>query len=171
VVKIQSIAHRTSLDSFIFPIPMLLPELCRYSVVYHQDAEIGASPTWPVQLFVNLTVSYDMITRVLENVFDTQDLGFSGMVRNRIIEMIVFTVENWKADVRRRGGASLKGDGAMGSWVKDLLARCDASLPPPGSGHNNGGSDLAEVRKRLKSLRREVEGIIERGPGGSLRFM
>lgn len=91
--KIQNIAHRTSLDSFIFPIQTLLPELCRYAVAYQQDITIGADPSWPVQLFLTLGVSHDMIIRVLENIFDTQDYGFSGSVRNRIIELIVFVID------------------------------------------------------------------------------
>ncbi|CAM1503113.1 Fc.00g078890.m01.CDS01 [Cosmosporella sp. VM-42] len=167
--KIQNIAHRTSLDSFIFPIQTLLPELCRYAVAYQQDATIGADPSWPIQLFLTLGVSHDMIVRVLENIFDTQDYGFSGSVRNRIIELIVFVVNDWAAEVRRRGGAG-KG-GSIGPSVGELLARCDAALPPPGHGNNNGGADLADVRRVLKTLRREVAGLVERVPSGSLRFM
>lgn len=167
--KIQNIAHHTSLDSFVFPIQTLLPELCRYAVAYQQDATIGADPTWPVQLFLSLGVSHDMIVRVLENIFDTQDYGFSGMVRNRIIEIIAYVVNDWVAEVRRRGGAS-KG-GSIGSSVGELLARCEAALPPPGQGNNNGGTDLADVRRVLRSLRREVSGLVERVPTGSLRFM
>lgn len=167
--KIQNIAHRSSLDSFIFPIQTLLPELCRYAVAYQQDATIGADPTWPIQLFLTLGVSHDMIVRVLENIFDTQDYGFSGSVRNRIIELIGFVVNDWVAEVRRRGGSG-KG-GTIGPSVGELLARCDAALPRPGQGNNNGGTDLADVRRVLKTLRREVAGLVERVPTGSLRFM
>lgn len=167
--KIQNIAHHTSLDSFVFPIQTLLPELCRYAVAYQQDATIGADPSWPVQLFLALGVSHDMIVRVLENIFDTQDYGFSGMVRNRIIEIIVFAVSDWVAEVRRRGGAS-KGS-SIGLSVGELLGRCESALPPPGHGSNYGGAELAEIRRVLKSLRREVAGLVERAPTGSLRFM
>ncbi|KAM5345253.1 hypothetical protein ACJ41O_011115 [Fusarium nematophilum] len=166
--KIQNIAHRTSLDSFIFPIQDLLPELCRYAVAYQQDATIGADPSWPVQLFLTLGVSHDMIVRVLEGVFDSQDYGFSGSVRNRMIELIVYVVNDWVAEVRRRGGAG-KG-GAIGASVADLLKRCDAALPPPGHGNNAGGADLADVRRVLKALKREVDGLSQRVPTGSLRF-
>ncbi|GKU05553.1 hypothetical protein FLAG1_08433 [Fusarium langsethiae] len=166
--KIQNIAHRTSLDSFIFPIQDLLPELCRYAVAYQQDATIGADPTWPVQLFLTLGVSHDMIIRVLEGVFDSQDYGFSGSVRNRMIELIVYVVNDWVAEARRRGGAG-KG-GAIGPSVADLLKRCDAALPPPGHGNNAGGADLADVRRVLKGLKREVDGLSQRVPTGSLRF-
>ncbi|KAF7560927.1 hypothetical protein G7046_g3212 [Stylonectria norvegica] len=123
--KIQNIAHRASLDSVIFPISTLLPEVCRYSVAYQQDATIGADPSWPIQLFLTLNVSHEMIVRVLENIFDTQDYGFSGAVRNRIIELIVFTVNDWVAEVRRRGGAG-KG-GSIGPAVSDLLSRRQTS--------------------------------------------
>jgi nuclear pore complex protein Nup155 len=167
--KIQNIAHRTSLDSFVFPIPTLLSELCRYAVAYQQDATIGADPAWPVQLFLALGVSHDMIVRVLENVFDTQDYGFSGMVRNRIIELIVYVVNDWVAETRRRGGAA-KG-GSLGASVSDLLSRCESALPSPGHGHNNGGADLADIRRVLRTLRREVAGLVERVPSGSIRFM
>ncbi|KAG5951413.1 hypothetical protein E4U53_003149 [Claviceps sorghi] len=167
--KIQSIARHTSLDSFVFPIQTLLPEVCRYAVAYQQDASIGADPTWPVQLFLSLGISHDMIVRVLEGIFDTQDYGFSGMVRNRIIEMIAHVVNDWVAEARRRGGAG-KG-GSIGPSVGDLLARCEAALPPPGQGNNNGGSNLADVRRVVRTLRREVAGLIERVPTGSLRFL
>ncbi|GAB0133086.1 hypothetical protein EsDP_00001502 [Epichloe bromicola] len=167
--KIQNIAHHTSLDSFVFPIQTLLPELCRYAVAYQQDATIGADPTWPVQLFLSLGVSHDMIVRVLESIFDTQDYGFSGMVRNRIVENIAYVVNDWVAEVRRRGGAG-KG-GSIGQSVGELLGRCEAALPPPGQGSNNGGADLADIRRALRTLRREVTGLIERVPTGSLRFM
>ncbi|KAG5993287.1 hypothetical protein E4U54_003408 [Claviceps lovelessii] len=167
--KIQNIARHTSLDSFVFPIQTLLPEVCRYAVAYQQDATIGADPTWPAQLFLSLGVSHDMIVRVLEGIFDTQDYGFSGMVRNRIIEIIAHVVNDWVAEVRRRGGAG-KG-GSMGPSVGDLLARCEAALPPPGQGNNTGGSDLADVRRVVRTLRREVAGLIERVPTGSLRFL
>ncbi|PFH56451.1 hypothetical protein XA68_16489 [Ophiocordyceps unilateralis] len=167
--KIRIIAHRTSLDSFVFPIQTLLPELSRYAVNYHQDATIGADPTWPVQLFLALGVSHDMIVRVLENMFDTQDYGFNGNARNRVIEMIVYVVNSWAGEVRRRGGAD-KG-GSIGPSVGELLTRCEDGLPLPGQGSNIGGANLADIRRALKTLRREVAGLVERVPTGSLRFM
>ncbi|KAK5991337.1 Nuclear pore protein [Cladobotryum mycophilum] len=167
--KIQNIAHHTSLDSFVFPIQTLLPQLCRYAVAYQQDATIGADPTWPVQLFLSLGVSHDMIVRVLENIFDTQDYGFSGTVRNRMIEVIVYVVNDWVAEVRRRGGAG-KG-GSLGPSVGDLLQRCEGALPAAGHGSNNGGADLADVRRVLRMLRREVAGLVDRLPTASVRFM
>lgn len=168
--KIQNIAHRTSLDSFVFPISTLLPDVCRYAASSEQDARVGADPAWPVQLFLSLGVSHDMVTRVLENVFDTQDFGFSGSARWRIVELIVYTVNDWVAETRRRGGAS-KGSGAIGPSVGELLVRCEGVMPPPGQGVNPGGSELADIRRVLRQVRREVQGMVERIPVGSMRFM
>ena len=166
--KINYIAHRVSLDSFVFPIQTLLPELCRYAVAYQQDATIGADPTWPIGLFLKLRVSHDMIVRVLENIFDTQDYGFSGSVRNRVIELIVSAVRDWVDEVRRTGGIS-KGS-AIGPSINDLLSRCESAMPAPGRGRNDGGRDLSDVRMDLRALRREVAALVDRVPAGSMRF-
>ncbi|PHH69897.1 hypothetical protein CDD82_7460 [Ophiocordyceps australis] len=166
--KMQNIAHRTSLDSFVFPIENLVPELCRYALVNRQDNTIGAEPSWPIQLFLTLGVSHEMLLRVLDGVFETQDYGFAGTARHRIIEMIAYLANDWVAEARRRGG---NGKGfSVGPWVVDLLTRCEQALPPPGQGSNPGGADLADVRRVLRTLRREVSGLVERVPTGSLRF-
>ena len=167
--RIQNIAHQTSLDSFVFPIQTLLPQLCRYAVAEKQGSEINADATWPVQLFLRLGVNHDMIIRVLENIFDTQDYGFSGNTRNRVIELIVYVVNDWLADVRRRGGAGKSG--SIGPAVGELLARCETAMPAAGYGSNPGGGELADIRRTLRTLRRDIAGLIERVPTGSLRFM
>ncbi len=137
-------------------------------MAYQQDATIGADAMWPVQLFLTLGVSHNMIVQVLENIFDTQDHGFSGMVRNRMIELIVFVVNDWAAEARRRGGQA--NGGTIGTAVGELLARCESALPPAGHGNNNGGADLADIRRVLKALRREVAGLVDRAPSASLRW-
>lgn len=169
-VKIQNIAHRTSLDSVIFPIPTLLPEVCRYACVNGQDATIGADPAWPVQLFLAVGVSHDMIIRVLEHVFDTQDYGFTGTARRtRLVELIAYVVDSWAKEIRRRG-ASAKGTGLMSPGLVDLIERCERALPPAPGGNNLGGADLPELRRIVKTLKREVSSLVERMGTGSLRF-
>ncbi|KAJ8119742.1 hypothetical protein O1611_g10542 [Lasiodiplodia mahajangana] len=67
ITKIEGICHRSSKDSFIFPIPSLMPEICRYAVENSQDGRIGADVHWPINLFLHLDVSHDLVVRVLEN--------------------------------------------------------------------------------------------------------
>ncbi|SPN98488.1 related to NUP170 - nuclear pore protein [Cephalotrichum gorgonifer] len=172
-VKVQNIAHRTACDTVIFPISTLLPEICRYACAQRQDASIGADPTWPVQLFLGVGVSHDVVVRVLEHVFDTQDYGFSVMARRtRLIELIAYVVDSWSKEVRRRGGGGGLGGGAkigMGAGVVELLERCEAGLPAPPGGSNPGGMEVAELRRVIRTLRREVGSLVER-MGGTMRF-
>ncbi|KAL5600894.1 hypothetical protein BROUX41_005732 [Berkeleyomyces rouxiae] len=175
-VRIQEIAHRTSCDSLIFPVSHLLPEICQYAVVQEQDATIGAEPVWPVQLFLSIGISHEMIARILEHVFDTQDFGFTGSNRPRLIELIVYVVDGWVREARRRGVGNGAGRSvsALGHSIRDLLERCETELPPPGHGSNPGGKDINEVRRQLRNTQRDVANILERtmtsGMTGSMRF-
>jgi nuclear pore complex protein Nup155 len=169
-VKIQEIAHRTSCDTIIFPVNVLLPEVCQYAVANQQDAHIGADPAWPVQLFLSVGISHDLITRILENVYDTQDYGFAGVARTRLIELIMFVVDAWVKDVRRRGAGPSRGSNMIGAGVRELLERCEADLPAPGHGQNTGGADLNEVRRQLRQVRRDMDSLAERMATGSVRF-
>lgn len=155
---------------------------------------MGADPNWPVRLFLSLGVSHDMVTRVLENLFDTQDHGFTGALRLRVIEWIATVIEIWIAEVRRRGGnggnrmngsasigpgSTLGGaaggaapTGVLAQWVADLLVRCDDALPAPtgGAAHQNvGGCDLPELRRRVRGVKRDVQSMTER-LGSTMRW-
>jgi nuclear pore complex protein Nup155 len=167
--RIQNIAHQTSLDSFVFPIQTLLPQLCQYTVAEKQDATINADPTWPVQLFIRLGVSHELITRVLENIFDTQDYGFSGSTHTRVIELIVYVVNDWVADVRRRGGVGKSGP--IRTTLEDLLRRCEEAMPAAGYGSNQGGGEVADVRRVLRILRREVSELVLRSSASGLQYI
>lgn len=167
-VKIQNIAARTACDTVIFPIAALLPEICRYAVAERQDGTIGAQATWPVELFLSVGVSHDVVARVLEHVFDTQDYGFDTTARRtRLVELIAHVVGSWSKEVRRRGG--IGGKMGMGVGVVELLERCEGGLPAPPGGTNPGGMDVPELRRVVRTLKREVGGMVER-MGGSLRF-
>ncbi|MCV5117030.1 hypothetical protein OFC47_26790, partial [Escherichia coli] len=83
-----SIAHRTSLDSLIFPVDTLLPMVCAYAINNHQDASIGADPCWPVAAFLQLGVPHALTARVLENMPDAQEAPFVGKHRKLVVQWI-----------------------------------------------------------------------------------
>ncbi|KAK4240517.1 Non-repetitive/WGA-negative nucleoporin C-terminal-domain-containing protein [Achaetomium macrosporum] len=178
--QIQLIALRTSLDSLVFPVDTLLPEVCRFAVNNGQDASIGADPRWPVLLFLNLGVPHALVVQVLENLFDAQEAPFTGRRRKVVVQWIAAAVEAWVREVERRaagvmGGAGAGGkgggDGVIGAWVSELLARADeclvqiASAVPSGSARNGGAvspeaEELLDLRRVVKGLKRSVDGIL-----------
>ncbi|KAL2176873.1 Non-repetitive/WGA-negative nucleoporin C-terminal-domain-containing protein [Thermothelomyces heterothallicus CBS 202.75] len=187
--QIQLIAHRTSLDSLVFPVDTLLPEVCKYAVNNGQDASIGADPCWPVLLFLNLGVPHALVVQVLENMFDAQEAPFTGRRRKIVVQWIAVAVEAWVREVERRaagaaasggsfgasssvgasGGGAPGGDGVIGVWVSELLARADECLaqiaPAPASARTAGqvsaeAEETLELRRLVKGLKRSVDGIL-----------
>ncbi|KAH6685905.1 nucleoporin Nup157/170 [Plectosphaerella plurivora] len=172
IQKIQSIAHRIGSDSSVMPHRWLLKELARYSIDAEQDGNIGASPVWPVKLFLDLNVPHAEVIISLEEIFDAQEVGFTGNKRLRVMEFIIYAVESWRRKTQVSGGfQSMRADGTL-AQIRDLLSRCEEALPPVGhSGNlNPGGADVSEIRRELKTQKREIEGLGERGASGSLRF-
>lgn len=173
--NIQTIAHRTSLDSLIFPIDTLLPIVCKYAVSNGQDASIGADPCWPVLLFLQLGVSHALIVRVLEQIFDSQETPFTGRRRKVVVQWINVVVEAWAREIERRGGPSQGtqgGEGPLGSWVAELLGRCDEFIGQI-VGSARGVSDaeeLAETRRKTRMLQKIVANFAASAAQSSLLF-
>ncbi|KAG9252658.1 nucleoporin Nup157/170 [Emericellopsis atlantica] len=167
--KIQNIAHHSSLDSFVFPIHMLLPKLVQYSVAEEQDNRIGAHACWPAQLFLSLDVSHDNIVKALEAALETPGGNYNqqGSIRVRLVELIVYAVDDWVADLRRRGGS--KQAGTITQSVTELLKRCEGQLTP--RTNNPGGADVGDLMGALRTLLREVATLADRAPMGSLRYL
>ncbi|SPQ25532.1 8fb6d156-1f49-4dd8-9e9b-82a5ea28d19d [Thermothielavioides terrestris] len=148
--QIQLIAHRTSLDSLVFPVDALLPEVCRFAVNRAQDESVGADPCWPVRLFLGLGVPHALVVQVLENVLDAQEAPFTGRRRKAVVQWIAAAVEAWVREVERRAAGAVAGgkvgaagaggggvgggaggagsEGFIGAWVSELLARADEAL-------------------------------------------
>ncbi|KAK3938258.1 Non-repetitive/WGA-negative nucleoporin C-terminal-domain-containing protein [Diplogelasinospora grovesii] len=179
--QIQTIAHRTSLDSLIFPVDTLLPLVCGYALNNGQDASIGADPCWPVLLFLRLGVSHALIVRVLEGILDAQEAPFTGRRRKVVVQWIGVAVEAWVHEVERRGAVAVGGggggEGAIGQWVSDLLGRADEALVQiAGAGGRNLGQadmeELLEIQRATRALKRNVDALAnaELQGLGSLRF-
>ncbi len=179
--QIQMIAHRTSLDSLVFPVDALLPEVCKYAVNNGQDASVGADPCWPVLLFLGLGVPHALVAQVLEGVFDAQEAPFTGRRRKVVVQWIAAVVEGWVREVERRaagavgamGGAGAGGgEGVIGAWVSELLGRADECLGqigpavPAAASARAGGAggpeveELLQLRRVVQALKRSVDGIL-----------
>lgn len=162
--QIQSIAHLTSLDSLVFPLDTLLPTVCKYAISNGQDASIGADPAWPVLLFGQLGVAPNIIVRVLEQIFDTQEAPFTGRRRKSVVLWIDVAVDAWLTEFDRRGGVSSSsratGEGALGGWVSDLLGRCAECLQQIANARGNASTaeaeELADLRMKTLALQKLV---------------
>lgn len=154
--QIQEICHRSSNDSFIFPVPTLLPEICRYAFENAQDSRTGADINWPVAVFLSLGVSCDLVVRVLEEMFQTQEVPFRGAGRVRVIEWITFAVGQWIRDLGRNG----RPEARLDPWVSDLMLGCDNWVSANIRSNNEGGADIKDIARSVKEIRRAVEGLI-----------
>ncbi|KAI5862066.1 nucleoporin-domain-containing protein [Durotheca rogersii] len=156
VAQIQDICHRSSNDSFIFPVPTLLPEICRYAFENAQDARIGADVNWPVLVFLKLGVSYDLVVRVLEQMFESQEVPFRGAGRARLVEWISHTISQWIRDLGRNG----RPDARLDPWVAQLVSECDNWVSSNARIANEGGADIRDLLRSVKEVRRSVDGLM-----------
>lgn len=154
--QIEDICHRASKDSFIFPVPSLLPDLCRYALEQGQDGRIGADVHWPINLFLKLDVSHDLVVRVLETMFETQAMPFHGAARARLVEWICRAVYLWLRDLGRHG----RPDARLDPWVGELMAECDTWVTANVRGTNEGGADIRDLTREVRDVRRAVDGLV-----------
>ncbi|GAP84740.1 putative non-repetitive WGA-negative nucleoporin [Rosellinia necatrix] len=156
VTQIEEICHRASKDSFIFPVPSLMPDLCRYAIEHGQDGRIGADVHWPINLFLHLDISHDLVVRVLETMFEAQAVPFRGAARARLVEWICRAVGQWLRELGRHG----RPDARLEPWVGELMADCDAWASANVRGINEGGADIRDIAREVKEVRRAVEGLV-----------
>ncbi|KAI1815836.1 nucleoporin-domain-containing protein [Poronia punctata] len=156
IARIEDICHRSSKDSFVFPVPTLMPEVCRYATEYAQDGRIGADVNWPINLFLHLGVSHDLVVRVLETMYEAQEIPFRGAGRARIVEWVCHAVGLWVRDLGRHG----RPEARLEPWVGELMAECDNWASANARGTNEGGSDPRDLARAVKEVRRAVDGLV-----------
>lgn len=176
-LSVQEIAHRTSLDSIIFPVDTLLTLVCEYAITNQQDETIGADPAWPVMIFINLGVSDSLTTRVLERIFDSQEAPFTGRKRKVVVRWLNVVIENWMREIERRGVSAVgKGDTGLGTWVVDLIHRMDLAMADIVNQERNtrpanGDDATQQIARHTRILSARVGGAVATNERASHRFM
>ncbi|KAH6659382.1 Non-repetitive/WGA-negative nucleoporin C-terminal-domain-containing protein [Truncatella angustata] len=159
---IQEVCHRASNDSFIFPVATLLPELCAYAYENVQDSRIGADTNWPVILFLQLGVSHDLIARILEGMFEGQEMPFRNGARLRVVEWITHVVHDWTRQAVRAG----RSERSLEPWVSELMAGCEAvAQNSPARAQNDGGLSSQDLLREVKEVKKAVDGFAGLGAG------
>ena len=171
-VQVQTIAHRTSLDSLIFPVDALLTALCEYAVTCQQDASIGADPSWPVLLFLQLGVSHAAVVRVLERILDAQAAPLAGRQRRTVVEWINTALEAWLRESERRGLGAGRTETILSAWVVELTERAEqvmeeifATTAAPAA-----RMEARTVLEASKQRRVAVNRVVAESRQGGLRF-
>lgn len=168
--KVQDVAHRTTLNDHIFPIDVVLTLLCRYSVDNSQDETIGADSSWPVFLFLALSVPHASISRVLERILDSQETPFTGRRRKVVVRWLTEVLARWVRHVETQGTA-----GGLGQWVADLLERCHETMAEVVRLEERAtravSADTQTVHAQVRELQTWVRGILDgRGAPSSRLF-
>lgn len=131
---------------------------------------IGAEPNWPVIIFLQLGVSHDLITRILESMFEGQDVPFRNAGRLRVVEWITYAVQDWARQVVRAG----RSERGMDPWVGELMTECVAFAGNPPRAQNEGGLSPQDLLRETKEVKATVDGLAGLGIGsfrGSMGFM
>ena len=81
--------------------------LFRYYLTEQRDS---APPTWPVDIFVKLSVPYESIIPTLEIIFINNESPFTGRNRRVVAQNILYVVRRWLEDTSAGGGLLLGGE-------------------------------------------------------------
>ena len=152
----------------------LLPSICQYSYENEQDGRLNADVNWPVLLFLNLGVSHDMVARILQHMFEAQEVPFRGpAARARLAEWITVVLGRWATELGRRGAAEAA---RLDPWVAELAAECEAFVVQVANGpggarvRNPGGLDPRDVLRNLREAKKTIDSFVAAGagPGGMM---
>ncbi|MCJ1313885.1 hypothetical protein MMC25_007565 [Agyrium rufum] len=144
--KVRSLAPRLNLSESIFPVPDLIPLLERYA--YEHQRKVG-SPTWVVDIFIDLQVPYESIFPVLEGIFYNNEIPFHGVARRVIAEHIIYITQRWLHDSMRGVGKMFGGETNAMAVSETLLA-----LEQSGIFNNHKTEDCAALRMTIDQMLR-----------------
>lgn len=143
--KVRNLGGRLRMSEIVFPIPIILPLLERYSLEHQR----GVAPaTWIVDLFFDLGVAHESLYGVLESMFYIDEAPFHGANRKYIAKDLLYVVEQWFRDTVRLGGAVFGSDVVAERICETLLLLLQTSAIPP------------DMLQHAQDLRRKIEEIL-----------
>ena len=81
--------------------------LFRYYLTQQREV---APVTWPVDVFLSLSIPYEIIVSTLETIFINSETPFTGRNRRLVAENLVNVIRRWYADTALGGGLVLGGE-------------------------------------------------------------
>jgi nuclear pore complex protein Nup155 len=132
---VRSLGNKLQMSESTFPVHFLLPLLQRYSF-QHQRAIAPAH--WVIDLFLELQVAYERVFDVLEMMFYSNEIPFTGMNRKPIAQDLLYVIQRWLHDTTRGG--------AMVFDSEEGALRVDQTLQDMLQGGRSGGMDDAMMQ-------------------------
>lgn len=145
IEKIRSLGSRLRLSESVFPVQTLVPLLEQYSLERQRQVALNH---WIVDLFLDLGVAHQSIYSVLEAMYYTDAVPFSGANRRFLANDMLYLLEKWFQETGRIGGL-LFGSSQVAERVSESLLLLQ-----------QGSHNTPEVRERSADLRRRIVDLL-----------
>ena len=99
--------------------------LFRYYLTQQREV---APVTWPVDIFLNLSVPFENIVSTLETNFVNSEAPFTGRNRRVLSENLIYVIRRWYADTALGGGLVLGGEDNLSAVAGTLRAILSAGI-------------------------------------------
>ena len=141
IEQLRSLGSRLRSSDAVFPVQVLIPLLETYSLQHQRQAALNH---WIVDLFLDLDVPHQTIFGVLEAMYYTESVPFTGANRRFIANDMIYLLEIWFYETSRVGGL-LFGSSQVVEQVTETLDLLQ-----------QGPETTPEVRERTADLRRRI---------------
>lgn len=137
---IRDLSHKLTSELY-FPPREIIPLVERYA--FQNQRNIG-SPNWVPSLFIDVGIAYETIIPILEDMFYSAEVPFSGSNRVVLANHLVYVAERWLSDCIR-GNRPVYGSKEGADGMIGVLGVLEAN------GLRGGEVDVVrEIRRRVQ---------------------
>lgn len=141
IATVREISYRLNMSEIVFPPQVLIPMLERYA--FEHQRGVG-SPTWVMDLFIEIGVPFETLVSVLEAMFYNNEAPFEGKNRRVIAKDMLYAIQNWYQQCARSNQHLFGGEDNAATISQTLLML------------TQNGLENAEVRE-AQDLRLKIE--------------
>lgn len=117
--KVRELGRRLNVNDATFPVQTLMPMLEKY---FMEPKEATPPPTWVPDLFLDLEIPHETLLPVMEQMFYSNEYPFQGSKNKVIGAQMVYLLQSWQNESRRRGERTVFGSEENANMVLDCLA-------------------------------------------------
>lgn len=117
ISAVRDLAYRLNRSETTFPPELLIPKLERYC--YEHQRGVGP-PTWVMDLFIEISVSFERIVPILESMIHNDEAPFHGRNRRFIANDALYVIDKWYQDCIRHN-KEIFGGSEYATWISNFL--------------------------------------------------